>query len=359
MSPPVVLHLSNEPKLTPCSGFVGAFRRLQADGRLRHTATAPRADMARGGREAVFTAVKRAIADAVPDVVLVQCPQGYPFGHDDVDRLLRLLGGPRVVCWEGDAWGGNKRLPQSTLAWLHRADAVFTVAGGAQLTMLRAAARGTVHYVPNTFPLDLFPEQDRPAPPGDGAHFDVVTIGNNMVRAGLVQRVPGAWDRTRLVRGLRRLGCRLGVFGAGWRGPHACGPLPFKDQLAVVQDARLSVGWNHYGHYPGSFSNRLPICAAAGRVHVGQGGSGREWLPGPQDGLHLVLTPAEAVARVRDLLTVKQEELDQAGQRLRHWIHTRLTDVQSLQFMLGGFAPMPRPPDDPWLKIAAWESGAE
>lgn len=87
---------------------------------------------------------------------------------------------------EGDAWGGNKRLPASSRSWLRAADAVFSVAGGAQLAMLRRIAGKPVRYVPHTLPLDCFPEQDRPAPAGDAAVFDVVTIGNSVVRARIL-----------------------------------------------------------------------------------------------------------------------------------------------------------------------------
>lgn len=358
MSPPTVLYLNNEPALTSRSRFTGAFRRLEADGHLVYVPAAPRADAARGGLGAAFAALASTVRETPPDVVFVHSPHGFPFAEEDVVRLLRLAGSPLVVYQEGDAWGGNKRLPPSSRSWLRAADAVFSVAGGAQLAMLRGIARARVRYGPNTLPLDCFPEQDHRAPSGDGAAFDVVTIGNSLVRARVVPRLPGAWDRVRVVRGLRRLNCRFGVFGAGWHGSHARGPVPFERQLAVLRGARISVGWDHYPQYPGYFSDRLPICGAAGRVYVGHG-PGVDWLPGPEDGLHLVRTPREAVARVRELLAEDQQLLDLAGERLRRWVGERLTDLQSLQFMLGSFLPLQRPPDDPWQQIADWAEGAE
>ncbi|MFD7443122.1 hypothetical protein [Streptomyces sp. NPDC059909] len=314
--------------------------------------------MARGGREAALATLERTVVESRPDVVFVQSPHGFPFSYEDVVRVLRTAGSPVVVYQEGDAWGGNKRLPPSSHSWLRAADVVFSVAGGAQLIMLQAIARVPVRYVPHTLPLDCFPEQDRPAPPGDHAAFDVVTIGNSVTRARVVPRLPGAWERVRVVRGLRRLGCRFGVFGAGWHGPHALGPIPFEQQIAVLHTARISVGWDHYGHYPGYFSDRLPICGAAGRVHVGQARPGMGWLPGPRDGLHLVRTPREVKVRVRELLAQEQRELDLSGERLRRWVGARLTDLQSLQFMLGDFLPLPPPPSDPWQRISAWEDCA-
>lgn len=355
MSAPVVLHLNNELELTRRSRFTGAFRRLQAEGHLGHVPAAPRAALLGGGRRAALDSLEKAVLDSRPDIVFVQSPHGFPFSYEEIARLLRLAGSPLVVYQEGDAWGGNKRLPESSRSWLRVADAVFSVAGGAQLAMLQRIARKPVRYVPHTLPLDCFPEQDRPAPPGDAAVFDVVTIGNSVVRARVLPRLPGAGERARVVRGLGRLGCRLGVFGSGWHGPHARGPLPFERQIAVLRSARMSVGWDHYGRYPGYFSDRLPISGAAGRVHVSQRRPGMEWLPGPQDGLHLMPTPRDVVDRVAELLHEEQHELDSAGERLRRWVRSRLTDLHSVQFMLGGFLPLPSPPADPWQRIAAGE----
>jgi hypothetical protein len=355
VSAPVVLHLNNETELTRRSRFTGAFRRLQAEGHLSHVPAAPRAELLRGGHRAAVESLEATVVESRPDVVFVQSPHGFPFSDGEVARLLRLAGSPPVVYQEGDAWGGNKRLPASSRSWLRAADAVFSVAGGAQLAMLRRIAGKPVRYVPHTLPLDCFPEQDQPAPPGDAAVFDVVTIGNCVVRARILPRLPGAGERVRVVRGLGRLGCRLGVFGSGWHGPHARGPVPFERQIAVLHSARMSVGWDHYGRYPGYFSDRLPISGAAGRVHVGQGRPGMEWLPGPQDGLHLMRTPRDAVDRVGDLLREEQHELDSAAERLRRWVRSRLTDLHSVQFMLGAFVPLPSPPTDPWQRIAAQE----
>ncbi|MEU4133869.1 hypothetical protein [Streptomyces wuyuanensis] len=359
MSAPVVLHLNNEGKLTPRSRFTGAFRRLQAGGFLVHVPKAPRAELIRGGRHAALAALEDGILQYRPDVIFVQSPHGFPFSYEDVTRLLRLAGSPLVVYQEGDAWGRNKRLPLSSRSWLRVADAVFSVAGGAQLAMLRSIARKQVRYVPHTLPLDCFPEQDCSAPPGERAAFDVVTIGNSVVRARIVPRLPGAGDRARVVRGLGRLDCRFGAFGLGWHGPYARGPVPFERQIAVLHSARMSVGWDHYGKYPGYFSDRLPICGAAGRVHVGQYRPGMGWLPGAPDGLHLVRTPRDVVERVKTLLHSEQRELDSAGERLRRWMRSRLTDLQSVQFMLGQFMPLPTPPADPWQQIAAWEESPE
>ncbi|WP_158690691.1 glycosyltransferase [Streptomyces sp. 142MFCol3.1] len=356
MSAPVVLHLNNENALTPRSRFTGAFRRLQADGHLHHVPTAPRALLHNGPR-AALAALREVVLDARPDVVFVQSPHGFPFTEQDVAQLLRSAGSPTVVYQEGDAWGGNKQLPASSRAWLRAADAVFSVAAGAQLAMLANIAGRPVRYVPHTLPLDCFPEQDCPAPPGEGAVFDVVTIGNSVMRARLLPRLPGARERAQVVRGLGQLDCRLGVFGAGWHGPHARGPLPFERQIAVLRCARMSAGWDHYGRYPGYFSDRLPISGAAGRVHVGQARPGLEWLPGTADGLHLVSAPRDVAQRVRELLATEQAVLDAAGERLRRWVRARLTDLQSLQFMLGEFLALPAPPADPWKQIAAWREG--
>lgn len=340
-SPPLVLHVSNEhPPVSPDYGFLRAFRELSAGGVLRHEWIAPAAAPER---------IAGLTAGARPDLVFVQSPQPHRWTEREVAGLLRGLGSPPVVVWEGDAWGGRKRLRAQNVAWFRHADTVYSVALGAQAELLRRAGRRPVRYVPNVAPL-CFAE----APEEPGLPRGVALVGSRLTYFG-IELIADDRERTRLAAKLSRLpSCELSVYGRGWRGPHARGPVPYDDQLGAMRRALITVGWDRFRGYSGYYSDRLPIALCAGRVHVASRQPDLDWLAGgPKDGLHLMDSPREAAERVRDLIAAGPERLLADGAGGRAWVRTHLTELHALRHMLAHHLPVPAPRSGPWPAIAA------
>lgn len=352
MTSPVVLQLSNERTPGPGVGFTPAFRALAARGELQHTVVLPLALLQEPGQtaSAAVEAVRRAAAEVRPDVLFVQSPGGFPWDKESVATVLRAAGGPQVILWEGDVWGGRKRLPQATTVWANASDAVYSVAMGKQEDLFARFTRSPIRYVPHTVPDHL--RTDDPVPPLDSTTYDAVHIGGRYVRFGRLERIEGALSRQRAVTGVRRLrGVRTAVHGPGWRGRGAHGPLPFGEQVRTLRTARLSFGWDHFNRYPGVCSNRVPISLYSGRVHVTSKVVGARWLPGPRQGLHQADTVDDLVHTVRTLLAADPAELHLAGLAGHCWVHDRLTDDNALRYMLGGPLGIAPPPDDPWAQL--------
>ncbi|MEV0090190.1 hypothetical protein [Streptomyces sp. NPDC050738] len=331
MDAPLVLHVSNEPTpLNPRTRFARAFRDLEEQGLIRYECVVPAAGDKLPHCEQ-------------PDLLFVQSPQSYRWSRREVLDWLWEAGTPPLVVWEGDAWGGiTKPLRERNLAWMRCADEVYSVAMGPQAALLRRACKRPVRYVPNTAPRH-FIDDHRDHPPNG-----VALIGKRLTYLG-VELIPGDRERYALARELQQLpGTRISLYGSGWRGPAARGPVPFHDQLAVMRQALITVGWNRYRDHTGYFSDRLPIALCAGRPHVGSRHPGLDWLPGPDRGLHLMDSPRAAADRVRDLLTQDPGELLDTAAQLSRWAAESLTETQALLHMLGPHIPLPAPPADPW-----------
>lgn len=350
MAPPVVLHLSNERSLGPDLGFGSDFGELAAGALLSHVPVTALARLAQGKEQALRDLTRIALR-ARPDLIFLQSPHTFPWSDADVTGLLRRLGSPPVIYWEGDLWGGRKALTESSKAWLRRADTVFSVALGAQAEILGRHTRRPVRYVCHVVPAHV--GVPGPVPPIGRAVHDVMHIGGCHMRLRLFEGVDGARERRRLVRGLCRLpDHRVAVHGPGWRGPNALGPVPYSEQVPALRRARVSAGWEHFRDRHGYFSDRLPISLFAGRPHVTCRPPGVTWLPGPDQGLHLVDTVDEAVARVRDLLRADPAELHATGLAAHEWVRSRLTTLNALRHMLRSHLAVPPPPADPWEAIA-------
>ncbi|WP_436843914.1 glycosyltransferase family protein [Streptomyces sioyaensis] len=209
--------------------------------------------------------------------------------------------------------------------------------------MLRQACGRPVQYVPHVAPLHLLtPTREAQQNP-----VGVTLIGKRLTYFG-IELLPNDRERATLVRGLQALGENLSIYGRGWRGPHAHGPVPFSEQLRLMQSSLITVGWDRYREHFGYFSDRLPIAMCAGRVHVTSRQPGLEWLPGPDQGLHLAQTPREAVELVRVLMDSDPSELVARANEMSQWARTRLTETQALLYMLCKYLPLPRPPAVPW-----------
>ncbi|MET8326498.1 hypothetical protein [Streptomyces sp. NPDC005181] len=339
ISRPLVLHLSNESRpLGPYTGFAPAFTLLERG---------PDADANEGGLLR-YTCVLPAAGDALPtrlrpDLVFVQVPQPHPWRARQVAGWLSAVGSPPVVVWAGDAWGGlTKQVRQRDLAWMRCADQIFSVAMGPQARMLERRSGRPVRYVPHVVPEPFLRYRSDHDPRG------VSLIGNRLTYCG-VELIPGDRARQTLVRQLQRLPeGQFSLYGAGWRGPGTCGQVPFQQQMEAMRRSLVTVGWDRYTGHTGYFSDRLPIAMNSGRVPVSSLQPGLDWLPGPDDGLHLLRTPAEAAARVRDLLAEDPARLLATARRLRQWTAGRLTQGHALCHMLGRYLPLPEPPADPW-----------
>ncbi|MGW0766157.1 glycosyltransferase family protein [Streptomyces sp. NPDC002676] len=356
MSPPVVLHINNEPvPIGTGTRFFLPFRRLAGEGLLVHRPVAPSAVRREHGVEAAFRAVRAVVGDARPDLVFVQSPHAFPWTAEAVGALLRDFGGPPVVFWEGDLWGGRKRMLDSSRAWLAHADAVFSVGMGRQAALLRGLTRAPVRYVPHALPVRFCADPGESVPRPETATDDIAVVGNCLARFGLIGGLDGSLRRARMVRGLRRItACDLAVYGTGWHGKGARGPVPYGEQVNVMRRARLTAGWDHYNSRTAYFSDRLPIALYAGRPHVTSRQPGLDWLPGPDHGLYLADTPSQAVAILRRLLRHgDHEELHTAAVRGHHWTAANLTELHALRYMLSGLLPVPAPQGGPWPDIRA------
>ncbi|MDG4866076.1 glycosyltransferase, partial [Streptomyces sp. T-3] len=137
----------------------------------------------------------------------------------------------------------------------------------------------------------------------------------------------------------------------------ALGPVPYERQTEALRRGRIAVGWDHFHHYAGFYSDRLPISWHSGRPLVNSRQPDLNWLPGPDHGLHLAATPADAVRTVRDLLAADPEALHAAALRGRAWVRERLTDREALLHMLGFLMPLPAPPADPWQAFDRYPVG--
>ena len=199
-----------------------------------------------------------------PDAILWAHPSSLPVDERVVSRLRGLRSRPVLGCLEGDLYDRlHKPLPKNLRRLARACDVVFVIGYGRFVNRLVKNGFPAVLYVPlwaddSRFDLGM-------SDPG-AATYDAVLVGNYWPSKIPFKTMPGAVQRARVVSLMEReFGDRFAVFGQGWAGPCARGPIPFDQQTLAYHMGRVAVGWDNL-IVPLSFSDRLPIAMAKRRA---------------------------------------------------------------------------------------------
>jgi hypothetical protein len=264
--------------------------------------------------------------------------------------------------WDGDWYHPfHSPFPRETLDLVGRCDMAFVCGEGYLQRLFAKRGCRDVHYVPSTADPRFAGMPALTAP-----EFDVVMIGNHITSRVPFKSMPGSVFRAQVVETLgRRFGSSFAVFGTGWRGPNAQGPVPYEDQTKAYQLGRCAVGCNNWfvRYY---FSDRLPI-AMLSRVPTAYFfGEGYERVLGADSGVYWYTGVGDVLAATERALT---DGPDSDGTvRAARVASTRFMKCDSLAYMLaamdarrmqkGGLES--RKVTNPWLESCSPEvSGGE
>lgn len=200
-----------------------------------------------------------------PTIVLMQHLGSTRLTAGDFVRM-RAKADFDLIYHEADPYSRFKHpLPRSARAAGKFADVVFTVGAGVFADNFRRAGAVDVRWAPHVFEPDRYPvKRIDDSPRRD---FDFVMVANR--NTPRFRGLPNWRDRIDFVEYMQdRFGSRFAVFGKGWSGPSALGPVEFGDQAKAARRGWITVNWDHYAKEPKYFSNRLPISLAAGTAHA-------------------------------------------------------------------------------------------
>lgn len=270
-----------------------------------------------GNHRAALDELFNTAREFAPDVIFVQhMTDGYPVDRAYLQQLKTLPSRPRLVLWEGDAFGRHIKTPGATLrAVMAESDITFLVGLGYLADAARAAGATRVRLAPHSYDSERF---DLPWQPPRQRPLDAVMIAN----LHRIKRIPGLYlpggrQRKLLAKAFhQRLGERFAVYGggAGWSNePYARGPIAFHQQSDMIRSAWMSVAWDHFDDLPMYSSDRLPISLACGVPHLTNYQPGYEQVFGGIPGLYWFHTPKEAADIALYLLSMPVDRRIELG----------------------------------------------
>lgn len=314
-----LFYLPNENTEGDQVGPRRAFERFHAEGSLsayRAYSYLVRAK-ALGVHRAALEEMLNTAREFAPDLIFVQhMTDTYPVDRAYLQQLKTLPSRPRLVLWEGDAFGRNIKRPDVTLrAVMAESDITFLVGLGYLADAARAAGAPKVRFAPHSYDSVRF---DLPWEPPRQRPLDAVMIANlhNIKRIpGLY--LPGGRQRKQLAHAFHQsLGEGFAVYGGGtgWkRETYARGPISFHQQSDVIRSAWMSVAWDHFDELSMYSSDRLPISLACGVPHLTNYQPGYELVFGGIPGLYWFHTTKEAVDIALYLLSMPVDRRIELG----------------------------------------------
>ena len=331
-TPPRVLVVLNENPLGSHPGIHEALSSLNSAGTIGEWGVFPYLNVRRDrGDNTALRELAATASDLLPDVVIWAHTMDWPVPARFGEALARSSSAVDVY-WEADSYHPVfKPLPSAMVSLARRCAIVFIPCGGWMRRDLRLRGCRDVRYAPSATSIVRFPLVYGSA----GLCGSTVALIGNRVHSRLPGKtMPGAKWRAEIVDAFEHeFGPEFAVYGDGWTGPSARGPIAFDEQQTVYASSRVALGVNN-SHYPFVFSNRLPIAMACG-IPIAYGrnpGFDRvfpEWMQ-PQ---FFESTP-KALEVVKALLSLADEDLVSISQSQREEVVSRFTHYVVLDYIV-------------------------
>jgi hypothetical protein len=259
----------------------------------------------------------------LPDIVLVMHPQKMAITNRLIAEM-RKLREFKLILWEGDPYSMFRKQPSiSQIVVARNADVVFTVGTGWFKRNFELYGARDVRWIPHCFEPDRMPPSGQIDLKTNSFKHDVSMILNKSIHK--FRPAPGWKARREFVQlSQAAFGDNLALYGKGWEGQAAKGPLPFDDQYRAVTEARITANWDHYPKEPNYFSDRLPISLAGGSVHATTFHPGYEELFDEHSTPFLLFekSPSALVSRIESFLdSTSDDEIIELRLRAKDYEH--------------------------------------
>jgi hypothetical protein len=308
-----------------------ALDKLVADGDLLAYEVIPYLALMADGLDAASVGEQVAIAveRTGADLVLWAHTAGLQLSDSAIARVRSATPQGVMGYWDGDwyHWYHNP-FPREIYRLCSQCDVAFLQGDGWLVRSLQRRGCRDVRYVAATSD-DRF----QPQPARQHYDFDLALIGNKITSRLPFKDLPGNAFRRRLITYFeRRLGRRFAIFGEGWTGPSAQGPLPFERQATAYGMAAAALGCNNWftRYY---FSNRLPISMSSARPVIHLKDDGYDEVFGRDPGVFWFHDVEEAWRQFH-LVMDHYAEAQEAAQRAEALARQHFTTYHAVSYMV-------------------------
>ena len=267
-----------------------------------------------------------------PELILWMHTVNLSVTYDTIRKLRKTENKPVMGYWDGDLYQGPfKPTPKHTLFLCRQCDVIFLQGYNEMAELIYNKDGNDIRYVPafgdekKFYPIELHAKN---------IEYDVVLIGNNIKsRNPLRSILCGTKLRHNIVKYFsRKLGNKFAVYGNGWKGTFAKGPIDYAKQSEIYYKSKITIRANNCnGKY--YFSDALPIAMLSGIpvVHNYEEGFDKLWEINP--GIKFFKSVHEGWSLTEYLLSKNLQELNEIGNKLYEYALNKFTPFVAFKYM--------------------------
>lgn len=250
--------------------------------------------------------------------------------ENNILSLKKLQSRPSIGYWDGDIYHKfYKPLPKQMSNLVRMCDVSFWPGYCGMVRDLKKKGCSDIRYVPLSTDEQKFRELRN-----SKIIYDVVMVCNYVSSKIPFKTFPGSRLRKKVADHFyQKLGDRFAVFGNGWNGKYAKGPIPFEIQNKIYHSSKVTLGVNnlHANYY---FSNRLPISLSSGTIMVHNYEKGIEKVFEEIEYPYFFRNIQEAWNITQNLLKKSQNELDGIAKKYRQFSLNNISTYKNLKYMI-------------------------
>lgn len=265
-----------------------------------------------------------------PDCILWRHTVDLKVDENLIRTLRNLDSHPSIGYLDGDIYKKSfYPLPKPVIKLCSLSDVCFWVGYSEEMMrILKKHGTKDIRYVPSSTDDDRFSSVRQKEP-----IYDVVMVGNLLKYRNPFNPFPGTKFRKNLAKLFyEKLGNKFAIYGNGWKGPFAKGPVIFEKQNEVYHSSRIVLGVNNWraDYY---FSNRLPITLSSGALIVHNYEKGYDEIFKKSGYNYFYNTVEEAWKIAENLLQRPQEDLDLEALAYRNFALNEFSMYKKLNYI--------------------------
>lgn len=265
-----------------------------------------------------------------PEYILWHHTSSLKISQETISKLRKLESNPAIGYRDGDIYHNfYDPIPRPVINLAKLCDVVFWPGYSGVVKKLQRTGSADVRYVPTATDSFRF-GADR----SEEIKYDVIMIGNITRSRIPFKTFPGSILRLKIADYFyKKLGSKFAVYGNGWNGPYAKGPVAMDQQHKANQSGRIAIGTHNLpAHY--YFSNRLPIALTSGVPIIYKYQKGMEHIFREVDYPYFFNSIEEAWTKTEKLLDLPQEEIDRQGQEFKNFALSNLSVKSILTYVI-------------------------
>lgn len=259
-----------------------------------------------------------------PDLIIFFHISKFPIKIDLILEIKAIRSKPIIAYDEGDMYGGLAKPITKSMKCLIKYSDFVSIRGFGTFYNAIHKLNSNIVFTPNS---NWLLRYTNGISINENKTNKIVFIGNRITsRLGLLKRLPGAYQREKLLKKVSSVFNKdFSIYGSGWGDFDSNkGKLNYYEQTNICNGNWIQLTYEHYPKIPYFFSDRIPIALSCGQIIVTNYKEGYETLFKNADFIYFYRSTNEAIEILFFLRSLNKEQLLIKSKNAKRWADNNL-----------------------------------